>query len=194
MNGAAGAALAAALWVAFATLARAEVQPAELPPADYRGLQYVDSRGCAFLKAGTEERPTWVLRVTAGGAPICGNPPSGQRVPIAGEAGAETAGSKSDNLAEVAPEATPIPTESTQTLATGGYIVAIGSFAVAGNADSSLARLTELGYPAASGWLQGGSSGLITVYAGPYASKADADAARTALRGAGFPDAVLLSF
>ncbi len=60
-------------------------QPAELPPPEYRGQQYVDSAGCLFLRAGPAEQTVWVPRVTRGGAPMCDHPPSGQRVPVSGE-------------------------------------------------------------------------------------------------------------
>lgn len=185
--------LCAALFVAVATRAPAEIKPAERPPAGYGGLQYVDSRGCAFIRAGTDAKPLWVPRVSAGGAPLCGNPPSGKRVPIAGEAGADTTVFKPDGAEAAAPAVKAKPAESTVPAGAGGYIVAVGSFGVVGNADKAVARLMALGYPAARGRLQGGSSGLVTVFAGPFDSAADAQAARRALRGAGFPDAVVLT-
>jgi hypothetical protein len=64
--------------------------PAELPPPEYAGQQYVDSKGCLFVRGGqsTEQSPeqspgqtVWVPRVTRDGKPMCDNPPSGQRVP-----------------------------------------------------------------------------------------------------------------
>lgn len=67
--------------------ARDLIQPAELPPSDYRGQQYVDSKGCLFMRAGTDGQTLWIPRVTRDGVPLCGNPPSGTRVPIAGEDG-----------------------------------------------------------------------------------------------------------
>jgi hypothetical protein len=76
-----------ALVVLMAPAAGAEpLRPAELPPPDYAGLQYVDSRGCLFARAGTEAEVLWIPRVSRQGVPACGNPPSGQRVPVAGEA------------------------------------------------------------------------------------------------------------
>lgn len=186
-------ALCAALFMAVATEAPADDQPAELPPAGYGGLQYVDSQGCAFIRAGTDAKPIWVPRVSSGGAPLCGNPPSGKRVPIAGETGADTAISEPDAAKAAAPVAKATPAESTEPAGTGGLVVAVGSFGVAGNADKAVAKLSALGYPALRGRLQGGSAGLVTVFAGPFASAADAKAARDALRSAGFPDAVVLS-
>jgi len=190
--GEAGLGLVVALLMTFA--ARAEVQPAELPPAGYGGLQYVDSQGCAFIRAGTAAKPVWVIRVSAGGAIMCGNPPSGNRVPIAGEAGADTTVFEPDAAPVAAAPVDKVkPAKDTVPAGAGDYVVAVGSFGVAENADKAVTKLLALGYPATRGWLQGGSSNLITVFAGPFASAADAKAVRDALRGAGFPDAVVLS-
>ena len=57
--------------------------PAELPPDDYAGQQYADSKGCLFLRAGPKGDETWIPRVTRDGVPLCDNPSSGQRVPVA---------------------------------------------------------------------------------------------------------------
>jgi|GEM_PF-1316811 len=159
--------------------------PAELPPPDFRGQQFVDSRGCLFMRAGPPGQTVWIPRVTRDGIPLCGNAPSGRRVPIAGEAEAEAAASAAPRAAAPAAGAATI-------LLSESYLVAVGSFAADENVGRALARLQALGYPAARG-RPGGRDGLVTVFAGPFASAAEAAGAEQELRGAGFPDATVMA-
>ncbi len=56
--------------------------PANLPPADYKGQQFVDNRGCIFLKAGYGGQTTWVPRVSRDRKALCGYPPTFGAAPV----------------------------------------------------------------------------------------------------------------
>ncbi|WP_112311077.1 SPOR domain-containing protein [Pseudogemmobacter bohemicus] len=67
--------------VCFAATAYADLRgPAEMPPAGFKGQQYVDSRGCVFLRAGYGGRETWVPRISHDRKQLCGYAPSGRAV------------------------------------------------------------------------------------------------------------------
>lgn len=50
--------------------------PAEAPPADFAGREFVDSKGCVFQRAGVSGTVVWVPRMDAKNQPVCGAMPS----------------------------------------------------------------------------------------------------------------------
>ena len=51
-------------------------EPSEFPPASYKSKQYVDSSGCAYVRAGIDGAVTWVPRVARNRKQACGFKPS----------------------------------------------------------------------------------------------------------------------
>lgn len=88
----------AALLATLPLAATAQTGPAELPPADFAGRQYVDSSGCVFVRAEVNGAVTWAPRLNRDRTPLCGYRPS-----LAAGFG-QTAG----NLPEISPDAPPV--------------------------------------------------------------------------------------
>lgn len=55
---------------------RRDTGPAEIPPTSFRGSQYVDSKGCVYIRAGVDGNVTWVPRVSRERKVVCGFQPS----------------------------------------------------------------------------------------------------------------------
>lgn len=70
------AAMAAATGAADAQSLRNADEPAEFPPDSFTGRQYVDSRGCVYIRAGFDGAVTWVPRVDRGRNVVCGFQPT----------------------------------------------------------------------------------------------------------------------
>ena len=66
---------------AFAQDLRDAPPPAELPPESFGGAQYVDSRGCAYIRAGVSGVTTWVPRVSRSREQLCGFQPTFAQAP-----------------------------------------------------------------------------------------------------------------
>ena len=87
------------------TLKRAQHASA-FPPSSYKGKQYVDSRGCIYIRAGIDGNVTWVPRVNRSRKQVCGYQPTALKAGTT----TKTARTKAPELITVAPSGRPTAT------------------------------------------------------------------------------------
>ena len=85
------AALMSALGSGIAQAQSFRDQPAEFPSASYKGKQYVDSKGCVYIRAGIDGNVTWVPRVSRKRQGVCGFKPTNVQTAASAPAGAADA-------------------------------------------------------------------------------------------------------
>ncbi|MBU0642552.1 MAG: SPOR domain-containing protein [Alphaproteobacteria bacterium] len=68
------------VWDAEAKALYTADEPAEFPPASFKGTQYVDSRGCVYVRAGYGDGVQWVPRVSRDRRVLCGFKPTFESV------------------------------------------------------------------------------------------------------------------
>ena len=62
--------------VTQAGILKGPLRPAEVPPSSYKGKQYVDSRGCVYLRAGYGGDVQWIARIDRDRQVLCGQTPT----------------------------------------------------------------------------------------------------------------------
>lgn len=125
------------------------VTPAEMPPANYNSTQYVDSKGCVFIRAGSAGNVTWIPRMDRARSHICNARPTAvARTPAPTTQGVRTAASAAAAPTTIIRTQTRMPTTiavttpTTTNLLIGGARIARATTAPVATARVPLAPAT----------------------------------------------------
>jgi cell division septation protein DedD len=176
--------------------------PAETPPSEFAGNQYVDSAGCVFMRGEIGNTVAWLPRLNRDRQQVCGYAPSfpvGAQPATTAEpvTGPDTAAMADLPESAVMPAAPADPARArprTRSVATAVAetdlrFVQVGAFAVFSNADRMAERLLAMGLRVTIVRERLGHRPIRSVLAGPFDDEAAYHNAFLRLRQAGFADA-----
>lgn len=89
--------------------------PVNFPPASYAGTQFVDNRGCVYVRAGFDGAVTWVPRVSRQREQLCGQKPTFAGQVAAAPASPVPTTTKPVQITATPPAAVAAPTRTTAT-------------------------------------------------------------------------------